>query len=98
MADLLNREGKVSFLRAHDVGTGWGPPGDELDVEAVFMLQEFAGDAYGFQLRIDAERATREAMFALLRSAFVNELTVSVDYFIDPGKHNGRAIRIALIR
>ena len=62
------------------------------------MLQDFAGDAYGFQLRTDDKRPTREAMFALLRAAFVDNLTVSVDYFVDPGKHNGRAIRIALVR
>jgi hypothetical protein len=37
-------------------------------------------------------------MVGLLRDAYVNNLEVSVDYFIDPGKHNGRAIRIALVR
>jgi hypothetical protein len=37
-------------------------------------------------------------MFSLLRDAFVNDLTVIADYLIDPGKENGVAIRIALIR
>jgi hypothetical protein len=98
MADLRNSQGKVKFLRAHDVGTGWGPPTDQLDVEVIFILTGHDGDAYGFQLRSDGNRPAREAMFALLRDAYVHDLTVSADYFIDPGKHNGRAIRIALTR
>jgi hypothetical protein len=98
MADLRNSQGKVKFLRAHDVGSGWGPPTDQLDVEAIFMLTGHDGEAYGFQLRSDGNRPAREAMFALLRDAYVHDLTVSADYFIDPGKHNGRAIRIARTR
>lgn len=98
MSDLRNSRGRVTFLRAHDVGSGWGPPADQLDVEVVFMLDTHAGDAYGFQLRTDGERPAREAMFALLRDAYVHDLVVSADYFIDPGKHNGRAIRVALVR
>ena len=37
-AALLQRQGKVTFLRVHDVGTGFGPPGDQIDVEVVFQL------------------------------------------------------------
>jgi hypothetical protein len=98
VADLLNSQGKLTFLRAHDVGTGWGPPNDFLDVEVVFMLDSVPQGAFGFQLRTDSNGPVREAMVGLLRDAYVNNLTVSVDYFIDPGKHNGRAFRIALIR
>jgi hypothetical protein len=98
MADLKNSQGKLTFLRAHDVGTGWGPPSDQLDVEVVFMLDSVPQGAFGFQLRTDANEPVREAMVGLLRDAFVNNLKVSVDYFIDPGKHNGRAFRIALVR
>jgi len=98
MADLKNSQGKLTFLRAHDVGTGWGPPSDQLDVEVVFMLDSVPQGAFGFQLRVDANQPVRDAMVALLRDAYVNNLKVSVDYFIDPGKHNGRAFRIALVR
>jgi hypothetical protein len=98
MADLRNSQGKLTFLRAHDVGTGWGPPNDQLDVEVVFLLDSVPQGAFGFQLRTDANQPVREAMVGLLRDAYVNNLTVSVDYFIDPGKHNGRAFRIALVR
>jgi hypothetical protein len=98
MADLKNSQGKLTFLRAHDVGTGWGPPNDQLDVGVVFILDSVPQDAFGFQLRTDANEPVREAMVGLLRDAYVNNLTVSVDYFIDPGKHHGRAFRIALVR
>ena len=98
MADLKNSEGKLTFLRAHDVGTGFGPPTDFLDVEVVFILDSAPQNAFGFQLRTDANEPVREAMVGLLRDAYVNNLKVSVDYFIDPGKHNGRAFRIALVR
>lgn len=98
MADLKNSSGKLTFLRAHDVGTGWGPPNDQLDVEVVFMLDSVPQGAFGFQLRNDGNEPVREAMVGLLRDAYVNNLRVSVDYFIDPGKHNGRAFRIALVR
>jgi hypothetical protein len=35
-------------------------------------------------------------MFSLLRDALVNNLPVTADYLIDPGKQNGIAIRVAL--
>jgi hypothetical protein len=98
MADLLEKKGRIIFLEAHDPGAGYGPPGDELDTEAVFILNALDQGACGFQLRNDAKLPARQAMFALLRDAFVNDRTVIVDYLIEPGKKNGVAIRLALIK
>jgi hypothetical protein len=98
MSNLLEKTGKIIFLRAHDLGTGYGPPNDQLDVEAVFILNAIGDGAYGFQLRNDDKLPARQAMFGLLRDAFVNNLPVTADYLIDPGKKNGIAIRVALIR
>ena len=98
MANLLEKTGKIVFLRAHDPGTGFGPPNDALDVEAVFILNTITDGAMGFQLRNDANLPARQAMFGLLRDAFVNNLPVTADFLIDPGKKNGTAIRIALTR
>jgi hypothetical protein len=98
MPDLLEKTGKVVFLRAHDLGTGYGPPNDQLDVEAVFIVNTVDDGAYGFQLRDDDNLPARQAMFSLLRDAVVNDLPVTVDYLIDAGKKNGIAIRIALTR
>lgn len=96
MANLLQKTGKIVFLRAHDVGTKFGPPNDELDVEAVFILNAMGEGAFGFQLRQDEKLPARNAMFSLLRDAFVNNLPVTADFLIDTGKKNGTAIRIAL--
>jgi hypothetical protein len=64
----------------------------------VFILNAINDGAYGFQLRNDGNLPARQAMFSLLRDAFVNNLPVTADYLIDPGKNNGVAIRIALTR
>jgi hypothetical protein len=98
MSQLLEKSGKIVFLRAHDVGTKFGPPNDQLDVEAVFILNALSDGALGFQLRNDANLPARQAMFSLLRDAFVNNLTVIADFLIDPPKKNGVAIRVALSR
>ena len=45
MPNLLEKTGKIVFLRAHDLGTGFGPPNDQLDVEAVFCLNAIAEGA-----------------------------------------------------
>jgi hypothetical protein len=98
MSQLLEKSGKIVFLRAHDVGTRFGPPNDQLDVEAVFILNALSDGAMGFQLRNDANLPARQAMFSLLRDAFVNNLNVIADFLIDPPKKNGVAIRVALTR
>lgn len=98
MSNLLEKTGNIVFLRANDLGTGYGPPNDELDVEAVFILNAIGDGAYGFQLRNDQYLPARHAMFSLLRDAFVHNLPVIADYEIDTGKQNGTAIRVALMR
>jgi hypothetical protein len=98
MPDLLEKTGKIIFLRAHDLGTGYGPPNDFLDVEAVFILNSLGEGGYGFQLRNDDNLPARQAMFSLLGEAFAHNFTVIADYLIEPGRINGTAIRVALIR
>jgi hypothetical protein len=98
MTDLLEKTGKIIFLRANDLGTGYGPPNDFLDVEAEFILNSLGEGAYGFQLRNDDNLPARQAMFSLLREAFAHNFTVIADYLIEPGRINGTAIRVALIR
>ena len=82
MSNLLEKTGKIVFLRAHDPGTKYGPPNDQLDVEAVFILNAINDGAYGFQLRNDGNLPARQAMFSLLRDAFVNNLAVTADYLM----------------
>jgi hypothetical protein len=98
MADLLQKRGKIVFLLAEDLAFGYGPPGDQLDVEAVFILHALGEGGYGFQIRNDNNLPARQAMFSLLSDAFTHDLTVIADYLIEPGRKNGIAVRVALIR
>jgi hypothetical protein len=95
---LLASQGKITFLRVHDVGTGWGPPTDQIDAEVIVKLDSQPNKAFGFQLRNDSNRPAREGMLDLLRDAYNHSWTVALDYNLDPGKTNGIIIRTALIK
>lgn len=95
-ADRLASQGKVTFLRVHDVGTKYGPPSDSIDVEVVVQLNSEPGKAFGFQLRNDNNRPARAGMLDLLRDAFNTNATVILDYDIAAGKQNGIIVRVAL--
>lgn len=95
---LIQSTGKVIFLRTHDVGSGFGPPDDFIDVEVVTRLDSVPDRAMGFQLRNDANRLARRGMLDLLRDAFENDIQTTIDYEIDldAGHKNGIAIRVWL--
>ena len=95
---LLQATGTLSFLRVHDVGTAYGPSEDQIDVEVVVKFRGRDNQAFGFQLRNDRYGRARQGMLDLLRDAFSNDNTVTIDYNILPGKRNGRIIRAWLTR
>lgn len=97
---LIQSRGKVTFLRAHDVGSRYGPPEDQIDVEVVVRLDSVPDRRMGFQLRDDEHRAARQGMLNLLRDAFTHDWTVLIDYSIDldNDEKNSEAIRIALTK
>lgn len=93
---LLNKSGKLSLLRVHDVGGKYGPPSDQIDVEVVVQFQGDKTRSYGFQVREDSRGPARQGMLDLLRDAFNHGWTVNVDYQIpdsSPPKKNGVIIR-----
>ena len=96
VGSVLNASGRVTFLRAHDVGTGFGRPPNVLDGEVVCLLDSIPWLSFGFQLRADSERATRREMLALLRAAFVANRPVSIDY-VRTAPRVGTVIRVARI-
>ena len=96
VGSTLNTSGRLTFLRVHDVGTGWGRPPNELDAEVILMLDSDPGLAFGFQLRPGNEADTRSAMLALLRAALVENGVVSLD-FVRTGPRVGMVIRVARI-
>ena len=77
---LLSATGKVSFLRVHDMGTGFGTLSDTLDVDVVIGLDSHPGKAFGFRLRTGEGEDDHRGMLDLLRSAFRENKTVRIDY------------------
>ena len=71
--------GKLRYLRVHDVGTGFGPPSNFLDVEVVISFDTAPSEYYGFQLRENANSLVRQGMLDLLRDAYDNNWSVRVD-------------------
>ena len=95
---LQQSSGKLTLLRVHELGSKFGPPTDQIDVEAVIQLSSTSGKSFGFQLRNDSNRPVRQAMLDLLRDAFNHNWTVTLNYEIDSGKQNGVTTRVWLTK
>ncbi len=88
----INTSGKISLLRVHDLGTAYGPPSDQIDVEVVVQLSNQPTKAFGFQLRNDNYLPSRQGQLDLLRDAFNNNWTVHLDYLIATSTSNNATI------
>ncbi len=97
-AELRNAKGKISMLRVHEVGTGYGPQNDKIDVEVVIKLANMPDNAFGFKLRNDNNQAVHQGMLDLFRDAFDRNWNVNIDYNINPGKKNGVILRVWLTK
>lgn len=97
-AAQLNASGKVTMLRVHDLGTGFGPPSDFIDVEVVIFLDSQPGKGFGFQLRNDNKLPARQGMLDLLRDGFAHNFVVNIDYIPEPGRNNALIIRTWLTK
>ena len=96
--ELEESQGQITFLRVNEVGDSYGPPGDAIQVEAIIQLDSMPGMAFGFELRNDKQRPAHQGMLDVLRDAFVNDITVLIDYFIPEGNNNGTIIRVAALK
>jgi len=96
IGSLLAVEGRLTFLRVHDVGTGYGPNNDFLDVEVVIQLDTYPGKSFGFQLRTDDQEYAHKGMLDLLRDAFNEDYRVRVDY-VQTGLRNGEILRVLVL-
>jgi hypothetical protein len=93
IGSLQAAEGLVTLLRAHEVGSGYGPPDDQLDAEVIVWLDSQPEKAFGFQLRKDDARAAGRGKLDLLRDAFDRNARVRVE-FIRSGCRTGQIIRV----
>jgi hypothetical protein len=96
--ELVESEGQITFLRVNEVGDSFGPAGDAIAVEAIVQLNTLPGMSFGFELRNDKQRPAHQGMLDVLRDAFVNDITVLIDYWIPEGNKNGTIIRVAAIK
>lgn len=94
IGSLIALEGKLVFLRVHDVGTGFGPPLDSLDAEVIVRLDSHPERAFGFKLRVDPRAPVRRGMLDTLRDAFRGDRLVRVEY-IRTGLQTGEILRVA---
>ncbi|MEU5884163.1 M64 family metallopeptidase [Spirillospora sp. NPDC047279] len=92
---ILAASGRITFLRAHDVGTRFGPPDDQIDVEVVVKLDSEPDKAFGFRLRADDDEGARQGMLDTLRGAFNRNRPVVLDYRRAAGLDNGLLLRVA---
>jgi hypothetical protein len=83
--ELRTATGKLAFLRVHEVGSGFGPPDDFIDVEVVIGIKRVK-PGLGFTLRNDNKRFAHAGMLDLLRDVFNSDTIVEVEYFVDPGE------------
>ncbi|MEP6878502.1 MAG: CARDB domain-containing protein [Nitrosospira sp.] len=93
IGSILVAAGQLTFLRVHDVGTGFGPPIDPLDAEVVVKIDSEPLKAFGFQLRTDANEEARRRMLDVLRDAFRSDQPVRIEYF-KTGLRHGVIFRV----
>ena len=91
---VIETVGHITFLRAHEVGSGFGKAPNFLDSEVIVQLAEDPLRSFGFQLRADGNAGTRTEMFDILRSAFIAGRPVRLDY-VTTGPRAGEIIRVA---
>jgi hypothetical protein len=93
VGSLQSATGKITLLRVHDVGTGYGPPYDQLDAEVIVWLDTEPDKAFGFQLRGGAERPAAQGKLKLLRDCFNADRRVRLE-FTRTGCRSGHLLRI----
>ena len=94
IGSLLETVGRITCLRAQELGRGYGEPPNFLDCEVIVLLAEEPLRAFGLKQRADPDEPTRREMFDLLRSAFIAERPVRLDY-VKTGPRAGEIIRAA---
>lgn len=94
----LRRSGQLTFLRVHELGTGFGPGNDHIDVEAVAKIDAEPNHSFGLTLRNNDALPSHEGMLGLLRDGLVHELDTTVEYDIGEQRNNGILVRVELRR
>jgi hypothetical protein len=93
MNSLQAAVGAVTLLRVHELGTGFGPPDDQLDAEVIVLLDTEPEKAFGFQLRTGEDNADAVGKLRVLQDAFNNNRRVRLE-FLRTGCRTGQIVRV----
>lgn len=94
IGSLIETAGQITFLRAHELGSGFGSVPNFLDCEAIVQLAGEPLRSFGFKLRADANGPAHTDMFEMLRSAFIAGRPIRLDY-VTTGPRAGEIVRVA---
>ena len=89
--------GILTSIAAQEQGIEFGSKTDRLDAEIVVTLDSKPGYLFGIRLHDGAQPAT-SAMIDLLKSAYFNNLPVSLFHVQAPGTKNVNVLRVELKR
>ena len=95
---IMQAKGRLTFLRVHERGTGYGPPNDDLNNAEVIVKIENSPLAFGFGLRPDDKLPAAQAMFALLQDAYNANAPIAIEYDERPGRNNHYLFRVIRTR
>ncbi|MDQ3565449.1 MAG: hypothetical protein M3436_15425 [Pseudomonadota bacterium] len=84
-------EGSINLLRVHDRG-GYGPSDGRIDTECVVRMDSLPAIALGLPLEVDTFGAAGRGMLQLLRSAYVGNRKIRVE-FVRTGTITGELVR-----
>lgn len=93
IGDVLSAQGRLTLLRVHEPGTGFGPDTDRLDADVIIQLDSQPGRGFGFTLSSDSNQLAHRRMLDVLRTAFNEDQLVRIDY-IRTGARNGQIFRV----
>jgi hypothetical protein len=101
VGDILAVEGIPTFLRVHEIGSGFGPTTARIEGELVVELDSLPGRYFGLSLRPSVTgpistgvgEAVAEEMWTTLRGAFERRGRLHVEY-MRTGITTGRIIRV----
>lgn len=90
---VLRSVGRLTMLRVHEVGSGFGSAVDPIDGEVIVQLDTMPDAAFGFAMRQDDAGAAHFGMLGVLRKAMSGNRTVQLEY-VTTGPDNGQLIRV----
>lgn len=99
---IRGRPGHVTFLRIHEIGSGYGGGRtNAIDADVIFRVDSHSTLSFGFELRDDEDLPVRRGMLDLVRDAMTHGLLLRPEYLQRvgaPGLRNCTVIRIELER